>query len=173
MKNIISCIKIERTKWFAPLLAKSLIKIHIMVENGELMADLFYLLNKAIEKELSASIRYMWQSLAMEKSDVRNAIKENAVEKLRQAIIIGEHLFSLGDVPTGIPKDIGRSMKEMIVLDLKAENELTKAYQEIIEAASKNGDAATRSLFEGFLHRSEERRRVLMCAGERAARRIV
>ena len=55
------------------------------------------------------------------------------LEKLEQAIEIGEHFYKLGDIPAGIPENVGNSLKEMIESDLKSENEAIKTYQEIIE----------------------------------------
>lgn len=138
------------------------------------MADLLLdLLNKTIEKELSASIRYMWQSLTVEISDIRDSFKDNAVDKLKKVMKIGEHLFNLGDIPANTPENIGRSLKEMIELDLKAENEVIKIYQEIVEVASKEEDAVTRNLCEKILAEEQERKRVLMCARGRVATKLM
>lgn len=139
----------------------------------EIMADLLDLLNKVIDKELSANIRYMWQHLIVESSDIKDVFKDNAIEKLKQVMKIGEHLFNLGDIPASAPENIGRSLREMIALDLKAENEVIKIYQEIIEVASKEGDAPTRTLCEKILTEEQERKRVLMCARGRAARKLI
>jgi bacterioferritin len=138
------------------------------------MADLLLdLLNKTIEKELSASIRYMWQSLTVEISDIRDSFKDNAVDKLKKVMKIGEHLLNLGDIPANTPENIGRSLKEMIELDLKAENEVIKIYQEIVEVASKQEDTATRNLCEKILAEEQERKLVLMCERGRVATKLM
>lgn len=140
---------------------------------GEIMADLPDLLNKAIEKELSSSRMYMWQHLALEKSDIGAVFKENALDKLEQAINIGEHLFKLGDIPDCIPENVGNSLKEMIEFDLKSENEVTNIYQEVIGAASREEDANTRLLFEEILLKEKKRKHLLMCARGRATKKLV
>jgi len=138
------------------------------------MADLLLdLLDRAIEKELSASLRYVWQYLTVESSDIKDNFRDNAIEKLKQVMKIGEHLLDLGEVPASAPENIGRSLKEMIELDLKAENEVIKIYKEIIEVASKEEDAATRTLFERILTEEKERKSVLMCALGRAAKKVI
>ena len=138
------------------------------------MADLLSdLLDKAIEKELKSSIRYAWQYLMAQNLDIREDFRTNALEKLKQAMKIGEHLFDLGEIPASAPENIGRSLKEMIDLDLKAENEVIKIYQGIIEEASKDEDAATLELFEKILTEEKERKKVLMCALGRATRKAI
>ena len=137
------------------------------------MTDLLLdLLDKAIEKELSASLRYMWQYLMVESSDIKDTFRDNAIEKSKQVMKIGEHLFNLGEIPASAPENIGRSLKEMIEHDLKAENEVIKIYKEIIEVASKE-DIATRTLFEKILTEEKERKSVLMCARGRATAKIM
>ena len=138
------------------------------------MADLLSdLLDKAIEKELKSSIRYAWQYLMAQNLDIREDFRTNALEKLKQAMKIGEHLFDLGEIPASAPENIGRSLKEMIDMDLKAENEVIKIYQGIIEEASKDEDAATLELFEKILTEEKERKKVLMCALGRATRKAI
>jgi bacterioferritin len=129
------------------------------------MADLLLdLLDRAIEKELSASLRYVWQYLTVESSDIKDDFGDNALEKLKQGMKIGGHLLDLGEIPAGAPENIGRSLKEMIELDLKAENEVMKIYKEIFDVASKEEDVATQTLFERILTEENERKSVLMCA---------
>jgi bacterioferritin (cytochrome b1) len=135
--------------------------------------SLLDLLDKAIEKELSASTMYFWQYLTPESSEIKDDFKDNALEKLKQAMKIGEILLDLGEIPASAPENVGKSMKEMIGLDLKSENQIIKIYQQIIEEASKEGDSATRRLFEEILTKEKERKKVLMCARGRAAKKGV
>ena len=137
------------------------------------MVDLIDLLNQAFDKELSAAMIYMWQYLSMESSDTKDSFKENATEKIKQAIEIGEQLFNLGEFPTSAPENIGRSLKEKINLNLKGENDLIKIYQEIIQLASKDDDSVTQRLAEKNLTEEKERKRLLMCAQGRAATKLI
>ncbi len=137
------------------------------------MTDLLGLLNKAIEKELGSSMRYMWQHLVMGNSCIGDAFKNNSLEKLWQAIRIGEYLFEIGDIPEGVPQNVGNSLKEMIEFDLKSENAVINIYQEIIGLASEEEDVATRLLFEKILAKEQERKRVLICLRGRAIKKLM
>jgi len=138
------------------------------------MTDLLLdLLDKAIEKELKSSIRYVWQYLMVQKSDIKDDFRANAIKKLEQVMRIGDHLFDLGEFPASTPENIGRSRGEMIDIDLKAENEAIKIYQEIIGEADKEEDEVTRKLFEKILTEEKERKSVLMCARGRATKKII
>lgn len=138
------------------------------------MADLLLnLLDKAIEKELSAGLRYLWQHLTLESSDIKDTFGDNAIEKLKQVMRIGDYLLDLGEIPAGAPENIGRSLKEMIALDLKAENEVIKIYREIIEMASKEEDVTTLKMFEKILTQEKERKSVLMCTLGRVAKKAI
>ena len=105
--------------------------------------------------------------------DIKDDFRVNAVEKIKQVMKIGDYLFDLGELPASAPENIGRSLKEMIELDRKAENEVIKIYQEIIKVASKEDDVATSKLFEIILTGEEERKSVLMCARVRANRKVL
>jgi len=138
------------------------------------MTDLLLdLLDKAIEKELKSSVRYVWQYLMVQKSDIKDDFRANAIKKLEQVMRIGDHLFNLGEFPASTPENIGRSRGEMIDIDLKAENEAIKIYQEIIGEADKEEDEVTRKLFEKILTEEKERKSVLMCARGRATKKII
>jgi len=87
------------------------------------------LLKAAIEMELSASIRYMWQYVIFEQAvnpGLRETFKDSSIGKLKRGMRLGERLFFLEGVPATQPSPvkIGSSLKEMIDLDLKAENEV-------------------------------------------------
>lgn len=131
------------------------------------------LVDKAIEKELNAGIRYVWQYLSVQNLDIKKEFRDNAVGKIRQAMKIGEHLMVLGEIPESAPENIGRSLKEMIDLDVKAEHESIKLYEEIIEKASREDDEATCRLFESILAEEKERKTLLKCAQGRAAKKLI
>ena len=145
---------------------------------GETMADdILDLLNEAIARELGASIQYMWQHVIverMENPDLKDAFRDNAMDSMKRAMKIGERLFYLGGDPTvkPAPINIGRSLREMIELDLKSVNEVIKIYQKIIELAAKEEDKNTRSMCEVILAEKEEQKHVLMCARGRAIKKI-
>jgi len=129
---------------------------------GETVADrLFELLNKAIARELGVSIQYMWQhvmALGMESPEVKDIFKEIAIVEMKHAEDIAERLFYLGGTPTTKPTpiNIGESLRDMVGLDLQAENEAIELYSEIIRVAGESEDSTTRLLFEEILIAEEE-----------------
>ncbi|MCX9026314.1 MAG: ferritin-like domain-containing protein [Candidatus Methanoperedens sp.] len=126
------------------------------------MADeLLVLLNKAIAREIGVSVQYMWQhvmALGMKSPEIKDVFEDIAIEEMKHAEKIAERLFYLGGIPTTKPTpiDVGKSLKEMIENDLRAENEAIGMYKEIIDMASEKGDSTTRLLFEEILTAEEE-----------------
>jgi bacterioferritin len=86
------------------------------------------MLNKAIAGELQAIIQYMWQH-----------IQWKGIE---------HYTVSKGFEET--------AMAEMIQSDVKAELETIALYKEIIEQAQKEGDVATKEIFEEIEEDEEE-----------------
>ncbi len=126
------------------------------------MADEYLeLLNKAIARELGVSVQYMWHhvmAMGMESPEIKDIFKDIAIVEMKHAEDIAERLFYLGGTPTTKPTPIqvGGSLKEMIEVDLKAENEAIELYTKIIEMASEREDTTTRLLFEEILTAEEE-----------------
>ncbi len=123
--------------------------------------ELLDLLNKAIARELSVSIQYMWQhvmAIGMESPEVKDIFKDIAIVEMKHAEDIAERLFYLGGTPTTKPTSInvGEPLREMIELDLKAENEAIELYTEIIKVADSEDDTTTRLLFEEILLAEED-----------------
>jgi bacterioferritin len=97
------------------------------------MADeLLVLLNKAIAREIGVSVQYMWQhvmALGMKSPEIKDVFEDIAIEEMKHAEKIAERLFYLGGIPTTKPTpiEVGKSLKEMIENDLRAENEDRKS----------------------------------------------
>src|SRR3989304_453147 len=133
---------------------------------GETVAEqLLELLNKAIARELGVSIQYMWQhvmAMGMKSPDIKDIFKDIAIAEMKHAENIAERLFYLGGKPTTKPTpiNVGTSLKEMIELDLKAEDEAIELYTEIIKVADGEEDSTTRLLFEEILTSEEEHKHV-------------
>ncbi|PMP84874.1 MAG: ferritin [Thermodesulfobium narugense] len=118
--------------------------------------QLFEMLNKAIAREIQVSIQYMWQHIQLvgfKGKIVGEDLKKISITEMQHAEDIAEHLFKLGGIPTTNPNNIevGSSLKEMLELDIKAENEAIELYKEIISFSKKHDDLATRKLFEKIL----------------------
>jgi bacterioferritin len=114
---------------------------------------LLEMLNSAIARELQVSIQYIWQHVqwkGVEGYAVSDELKEIAVTEMKHAEKIAERLWYLGRKPTTKPNpiNVGDSLKEMINFDIKAEAEAIAMYKEVMDVAMKEGDAATREIFE-------------------------
>jgi len=119
------------------------------------------LLNKAIARELQVSIQYMWQHLqvmGVKAVSVQDKFKSTAITEMKHAEKIAERLWYLGGVPTTKPAviDVGKSLKDFLELDTKAEVEAIEMYQEIIELATKEKDITTVFMFKEILEDEEE-----------------
>jgi bacterioferritin len=119
------------------------------------------MLNNAIADEMQASIQYMWQHVqwkGVEHYAVTEGIKKISVDEMKHAEKVAERLWYLGGKPTIKPSPIkvGENLKEMLTLDVKAEVGAIKMYKEIMEQAQKEGDVATKEMFEEIEAEEEE-----------------
>ena len=119
------------------------------------------LLNQAIARELQVSIQYMWQHVqrkGVEHYTVSEDFKKIAIVEMKHAEKIAERLWYLGGKPTIQPGQIfvGSNLEEMVDFDVKAELEAINMYKEIIELAAKEGDVATKEIFEEIEAEEEE-----------------
>ncbi len=118
-------------------------------------------LNEAIAREMQVSIQYMWQHVmakGMDSDSVKALLRRIAIAEMMHAELIAERLDYLGEKPTTKPAEIvlGESLKEMIEIDKKAEEEAIEMYRDIIELAEKERDYTTRKLFEQILAEEEQ-----------------
>ena len=119
------------------------------------------LLNKAIAREIQVSIQYMWQHvevIGVKGIAVQDQFKQTAIAEMKHAESIAERLWYLGGVPTIQPSPIivGKSLKEFLELDTKAEEEAVVLYKKIIEQAQSEGDVTTAFMFKEILEDEEE-----------------
>src|SRR5512135_2061874 len=103
------------------------------------------MLDKAIAREMQVSIQYMWQHvqvMGVKGVAVQDKFKQTAIAEMKHAEKIAERLWYLGSTPTTKPEPItvGKSLKEFLELDTKAEEEAITMYKGIIEMAGKEGD---------------------------------
>lgn len=118
-------------------------------------------LNDAIAREIQVSIQYMWQHVmakGMSGETVKGLFKKTAITEMKHAEAIAERLDYLGGVPTTKPTpiEIGKSAKEMLQINKKAEEDAIQLYKEIITIAEKEGDQVTAGLFVDILTDEEE-----------------
>jgi bacterioferritin len=118
------------------------------------------MLNDAIAREIQVSVQYMWQHVMVKginAESVGGVFKGIAMAEMKHAEAIAERLDYLGGVPTTKPTPIaiGKTAKEMLQINKKAEEDAIKLYKEIVSVASKEGDVVTRKLFESILSDEE------------------
>jgi bacterioferritin len=124
-------------------------------------AKLLDMLNQAIARELQVSIQYMWQHVqwkGIEHYAVTEEFKKIAIAEMKHAEKIAERLWYLGGKPTTKPApiDVGDKLTDMLNFDVKAEMEAITMYKEIMDIAQKEGDVATREIFEEIEEEEEE-----------------
>jgi bacterioferritin len=118
-------------------------------------------LNEAIARELQVSTQYMWQHvmvMGINAGSVGGVFKKIAIVEMKHAEEIAERLYYLGGIPTTKPNpiEIGKSVKEMLDIDAKAELGAIDLYREIIKLTEKEGDYTTKRLFEAILSAEED-----------------
>jgi bacterioferritin len=127
--------------------------------------ELIEMLNKAIAREVQVSIQYMWQHVRIYGFDhlaVADELKKIAIAEMKHAESIAERVDYLGGIHTTMPATItvGDEPKEMITLDVKAEEEAIALYKTIIEKANTEKDYVTRELFQHILADEEDHHNV-------------
>ena len=124
-------------------------------------AKLLDMLNQAIARELQVSIQYMWQHVqwkGVKHYAVTEELKKTAVAEMKHAEKIAERLWYLGGKPTTKPSviSVGDKLEQMLNFDIKAELEAIAMYKEIMDIAQKEGDVATREIFEEIEEEEEQ-----------------
>ena len=122
---------------------------------------LLEMLNKAIAREMQVSIQYMWQHVqwsGVKGFAVQEELKNIAITEMKHAEKIAERLFYLGEIPTTKPEPIfvGKTLKEMIMRDIKDEASAIELYKTIIEMAEKEEDVTTAFIFREILEDEED-----------------
>lgn len=122
---------------------------------------LLEMLNDAIAREMQVSVQYMWQHvqwIGVKGYATRDAFQEIAIQEMKHAESIAERLFYLGGIPTTKPDpiNVGKTLKEMLVQDVKDEQKAMDLYREIIALARKEADETTAFLFMSILKDEED-----------------
>ena len=118
------------------------------------------ILNEAIARELQVAIQYMWQHVqwsGVKGFAVQEELKKIAITEMKHAETIAERLFYLGGIPTTKPEPIfvKKTLKEMVVQDVKDEKNAIDLYKTIIDMAQKEGDTTTAFIFKQILEDEE------------------
>jgi bacterioferritin len=123
--------------------------------------ELKEMLNEALAIELSVTIQYMWQHvqlIGVKGEAVRDKFKKIGMVEMKHAEAVAERLWYVGGTPTVKPASInvGKSLKESLELNTKAEKEANHLYRKILEQAQKEGDVTTAFLTKKILEDVEE-----------------
>jgi len=119
------------------------------------------MLNDAIAREIQVSIQYMWQHvqvIGVKGIAVQDQFKKTAIAEMKHAESIAERLWYLEGTPTTKPApiNVGKSLREFLELDTKAEEEAIVMYKQIIELAQKEEDVTTAFMFKEILEDEED-----------------
>lgn len=118
-------------------------------------------MNDAIAREIQVSVQYMWQHVmirGINAETVGGIFKKIAITEMKHAEAIAERLDYLGGIPTTKPTpiEIGKTAKQMLSINKKAEEDAISLYKEIIAIAEKEDDVTTAKLFTDILAEEEE-----------------
>lgn len=118
--------------------------------------ELLSKLNDAIAREMQVSIQYMWQHIMVKGINARSigpVLRQISIAEMLHAELIAERLDYLGGKVTTEPAPvvIGKTAKEMLKIDRKAEEDAIALYKKIIKLAEKETDYTTKKLFEQIL----------------------
>jgi bacterioferritin len=119
------------------------------------------MLNEAISKEIQVSIQYLWQHVQLigrKGIAAGNQFRQVSITEMKHAEKIAERLRYLSGIPTTKPSPItvGKSLKESLELDVRAEEETIQLCKKIIEQAEQEGDVTTGFLFQQILEDKEQ-----------------
>jgi bacterioferritin len=110
-------------------------------------AEIVQGLNEDLAREYKAIIQYVVFSATLkgaEYNDIADQLKIHASQELAHALEIARQIDYLGGDPTVTPKkaEYSDESKEMLEIDLRAEEETIRSYRERIQQAEKAGEYA-------------------------------
>src|SRR5579875_3009889 len=126
-------------------------------------------LQEDLSREYQAIIAYtvysnvlkgaQWMSIAAE-------LKKHAQEELQHALIIGDQIDYLGEVPNATPKEVKLSEKaeEMLRFDLDNETQTIKAYRKRVRQAEALGHYALAEQIRKIISQEQEHQHDLATA---------
>ena len=119
------------------------------------------LLNMGAAREIQVSIQYIWQHIMCKglfSESISKVLEDTALAEMKHYEKIAERIDYLGGNPTTKPAEIkfGKTIKEMLALDMKAEQEAITLYKETIEVARQEKDVTTAFIFKEILEDEEE-----------------
>lgn len=118
-------------------------------------------LNKALREELTAINQYFLHAEMCENWGYRRLseyIKKQSIGEMKHAESLMERILFLDGLPTMKPLDltVGKTVKDMLVSDLKLEVEAVADYNAAIQVAVAEKDNGSRDLFVALLKDEED-----------------
>ena len=132
--------------------------------------ELAALMNKAIAKEVEASMQYLWQSIlwaGVKGHATKDELKAFSDEERGHAEEIADRLYYLGGIPerglhvsmAQVP--IGDDLDARLAIDAKNEQATIDLYNQIIEQCIADGDKTTEYMFREILKDEEHHHDVI------------
>jgi bacterioferritin len=151
-----------------------------MVESTKISKDLMSLLNDSARRELKVSMQYILQhTLHIGKDSATSkaarfvtshraiflpgkSLRKIAVTEMRHAEAVAERISILGGEPPAQlePIVVGKSIKEILQIDMAEEEAAIILYKQIIATAGEERDYRTEKLFTRILSDEEQHRRI-------------
>lgn len=119
-------------------------------------------LNEALHEELVAINQYFLHAEMCENwhyDRLGELIKKESISEMKHAEMLIERILFLDGTPNlteHIQLTVGKNVRDQIESDLKLEIEAVAMYNRAIETARKEGDNASRELFERLLSDEED-----------------
>jgi bacterioferritin len=119
-------------------------------------------LNEALHEELTAISQYFLHAEMCENwhyDRLGESIKKQSIGEMKHAEVLIERILFLDATPNltrHIDLTVGKNVKEQLESDLKLEIDAVAMYNRAVETARKEGDNASRELFERLLRDEEE-----------------
>ncbi|MCG3117796.1 MAG: ferritin-like domain-containing protein [Candidatus Manganitrophus sp. SA1] len=103
--------------------------------------NVLQILNRALQIEYASAIQYLQHSFLVQGTERKvysDFFRDHSEGSMKQAKQIGEHIVSLGGVPTVEPYLIKQStnLREMLRFDLELEQTALQIYQEGVKACA-------------------------------------
>lgn len=133
------------------------------------LRDLIEGLQEDLSREYQAIIAYTVYSNALKGAqwmNIAGELKKHAQEELQHALIIGDQIDYLGEMPNATPKPVKLSEKaeEMLRFDLDNETETIKAYRKRVRQAEALGHYALAEQIRKIISQEQEHQHDLATA---------
>lgn len=129
--------------------------------SNEARAKIVRGLNEDLAREYKAIIQYVVFSVSLkgaEFGDIADQLKEHAGQELDHALKVARQIDYLGGEPTvvGKPAESSQDSREMLEIDLRAEQETIRSYRQRIEEAEAAKEYALSDVLRGIIAQEQD-----------------